>query len=75
MPTQNPWAWVWAPNVGLCTSLILALISPMQLALFQASCPDLNNYIFKLQSVSLYISKALQIMKFSIYISRQASLT
>ena len=18
MPTQNPWAWVWAPNVGLC---------------------------------------------------------
>ena len=18
MPTQNPWAWIWAPNVGLC---------------------------------------------------------
>jgi hypothetical protein len=18
MPTQNPWAWAWAPNVGLC---------------------------------------------------------
>jgi hypothetical protein len=20
MPTQNPWAWVWAPNVGLYPS-------------------------------------------------------
>jgi hypothetical protein len=23
MPTQNPWAWVWAPNVGLCFTLHL----------------------------------------------------
>jgi hypothetical protein len=23
MPTQNPWAWVWAPNVGLwCIALV-----------------------------------------------------
>jgi hypothetical protein len=23
MPTQNPWAWVWAPNVGLCNEWIM----------------------------------------------------